>query len=186
MQFEATLGKLAIGQSKQDYYGQQSGGEMALTLQIKQPAPPRRPNEPYGLSQQPPELPKRKAKESDEEYEVRSRAARERLDDYESGRRRYAEQLAQFERDLVDFQPRLVAYMQLVGITAVFGNSTVRVTIEPTNQELLPGFEANLLPAPETVPGMGNLIRRAEMVVAEDPGVPEDEYGDEAELGEDE
>ncbi len=46
----------------------------------------------------------------------------------------------------------VMSYAQLVGIAAVFGNQPMTVELTPANQDILPGFQANLLDGPAEDP----------------------------------
>lgn len=186
LQFEATLGGVKVTTPKAAYtYGEPAAGELHLTLTVRQPAPPRQPVKPYELERQPPSLPKRKRGESDEDYEERTARPREELAHRAETEKRYAADMERWRQAVLGARDRTMAYAQLVGVAAVFGSKPVTVTIEPADQDLLPGFEASLLAPPEPLTSGDRLpdaVRAAAVVDEFDEELAHDELVD----GEDE
>lgn len=150
LQFEATLGGVQVKQSKSDGYGSgPKGAELVLSLSVKQPTKPQQPYKWPFLDKPRPELPKQKKDENAAAYEGRCTAIRSEQERWDAELARYQRETARYAAEVEALRDRTLAFAQLVGISAVFGNQPVTVTIEPAGQELLPGFEVSLLAPPE-------------------------------------
>lgn len=62
---------------------------------------------------------------------------------------RYARETADYTREMQTLTPQIMAFAQIAGLVAVFGGQTVTLTLEPQAQDLLPGLDVMMLPAPE-------------------------------------
>lgn len=178
LQFEATLGGVQVKQSKSDGYSAgPKGAELVLSLSVKQPSPPREPFKSYFLEKPRPELPKQKKGEEDAEYEGRCSAIRSEQERWDAELVVYQQKLAAYHADVEALRDRTLAFAQLVGISAVFGNQPVTVTIEPAGQELLPGFEVSLLapPEPKAETTAAERVAAASFPEADDPDWDDEE-----------
>lgn len=155
--FDAKIATIAVRPAKDN--GSRNRFDLGLT--IEQPDAPRRPNVPFEFSDGPdrskwkprPPLPKRKPNESDEEFDDRCGNEVKQRDRYEAARASYNDGLQRYVKELAEYRIRVMAYASLVGLASVFGHQTVNVVITPSNQDILPGFAAELIAPVE--PGAG-------------------------------
>ena len=119
-------------------------GRFDLTLTIEQPDPPAPPSVPWKFAAdhdrsawkaRPEDIPEEAA-----EYQERVRE-QER---YDTERAEHERQQVEYQRLAALYRQRVMAYAQVVGIASVFGNQTVTVVLMPSNQDLIPGFAAEL------------------------------------------
>lgn len=119
-------------------------GRFDLTLTIEQPDPPTPPAIPWKFMAEhdrstwrvrPEDFP-----EDGPDHEERS-SEQER---YDHARAEYEQLHAAYQRLAGLYRERVMAYAQVVGIASVFGNQTVTVVLMPSNQDLIPGFAAEL------------------------------------------
>lgn len=171
LEFEAKLAGVKPVIAKVSEYGQTSPGRLEMTLAIEQPSPPRSPRIPYefdrhggGWKDRPEDL---KGKAADDEAKAAARKAEQER--YDAARARWDQEMKDFGAQQAGYQSRLVAYAQLVGISAVFEQQVLAVRMSPL-QDVLPGFGVSLLPAPAP----------ADEPVQEEPG-----WGDEDDEDED-
>ncbi len=130
-------------------------GKCELGLTVEQPEPPRPPAIPWEFADGPsrnhwkprPSPGRPKAKESDQEYEARKGEVLKEQDRYDKARVTFDLAFGQHQEKLVVYRRQVMAYAQLVGLAAVFGNQVVSVAITPANQDLLPGFAEELISA---------------------------------------
>lgn len=144
--FEAKLAGVKPVMAKRDEFsGRTSGGRLELTLSIDQPQPPEIPYQFHSRSSQG----ARWAPAPTIGNFGHIKDAEKQQAEFESARRHYEEAKAKYERQVAAYGPRAVAYAQLAGLTVVLGNQLLRVTMEPIGDSgMLPGFGAQLLPAP--------------------------------------
>lgn len=139
--FEGTISGCKPIMTKADaYQGGARTGKLELTLTIPQPTPPTKPQIPYNFAT---------GYGADAEWRPRSDFEEEQtLELYDSRRSEYDEEVVRYLEALEGHRSRVISYANLVGLAAVFGNETVNVVITPANQDVLPGFGLDLLPAP--------------------------------------
>lgn len=192
LEFEATLTAVKPVIAAKDQYGYGKAGKLEVTFAIPQPDMPKAVQVPYalqgsggkGIKERPKPVTEKKKGEADPTFETRKVES-------ESSIRHYDQQMAQweadkrrYERQAGAYQARLVAYAQLVGLAAVFGNQDLRVVVYPKTS-LLAGFGVQLLAAPEEDPEeaiAGALSRGSDILLddADDEEIyPDDEGGDE-------
>lgn len=148
LDFTARIGGVKIAPAKTDYSGQH--GAVDITLHVEMPGEPREPHKPYTLEyERPPTAPVRGKKESDEKFEARQAEYERVMENRERVQQAYDADVAAWRQAVAAAAPRRLAYAQLVGIAAVFGATPLKVTLRPDNQDLLPGFQAQLM-APGT------------------------------------
>lgn len=153
LQFEATLGGVQGKQGKSETYSTDpKGAELQISLTVKQPVAPRAPRRPWITDKPRPELPAREEGETDAAYNKRTKKEREELARWDEADGEFRQAQAAYSAALVSLRDRTLAFAQLVGIAAVFGNKPVTVTIEPADQDILPGFQASLLGAAKDGP----------------------------------
>jgi hypothetical protein len=158
-----------------------------LVLKVAAPQAPRAPSIPYQWSsvgggnstwRPRPEDIKRKPKETDEDYAsnpVRLRREAEQAS-YDDAHTRWEQDMLASRAGALRHRDRLMSYAQLVGVASVFGGQQMTVVLTPADQDMLPGFSANLLaPVEESEPSL---------IEEEDAGFPDPDGDDEE--GEDE
>lgn len=148
--FEARIAGVAVKSAKEDPYGGRtaSGGQLEVRLLVAQPEPPRRPGIPWEHMVRGPggtttdtwkPRPETPAKgQSKHDF-----ASLQRY--YDAARARWDTEMEEFNRTMAGMRDRTIAYAQLVGLAAVFGNRAVSVVITPVDQDLLPGFGVALV-----------------------------------------
>lgn len=176
LDFDATLVKVAPTMAKASPYGygEPTAGALEVTFRIAQPTPPAPVKVPYELTannvsavgatikKRPTKLtkaqwPTRPADMTDEQYEALKAEMLTMLQErYDRSLAAYDTQVQQYERALAAAAPRLMQYAQLVGLSALLGNTEVSVTVAPKHQTALAGFfEGSIVlrelppPAPE-------------------------------------
>lgn len=154
LEFEAKLVGVKPVIGSFDDYGNSKAGRLEVTFAIAQPAAPKKPVPNYeiasGLSQiKPrPEVPAEAKKgESVVTFEKRKAEAEADQVRYDRALERYNRELASWDQAMAALSARMLSYAQLVGLTAVFGNTELRVVVHPKTR-LLEGFGVSLLAAP--------------------------------------
>jgi hypothetical protein len=160
LEFEATLVGVKPVIAKKDQWGQGSAGKLEVTFSIPQPDSPKKPrpgwqlqgNDPRSdkIAARPADLTDADKKKGEAEKTFGERKARvlEEQKNYDRQLTQYQADMKRFERQVSSSQGRLIAYAQLVGLAAVFGNQDLRVVVHPKTS-LLEGFGVQLLAAPD-------------------------------------
>lgn len=157
LEFEATIAGVSVKSPKEDPYSHAlSGGGLELKLLVQLPEGPKPPAigwkwaDGHASSQQwkprPSDLP-RKKNETDEAYAARADVvalAKEQAD-YDASRARWDEEMVVYRAASARHAQRLMSYAQITGIASVLGNQRLLISVEPYNQDLLPGFTTSLL-----------------------------------------
>lgn len=148
LEFEARLTSVKPVVAKGESYNR-SNGRLEVTMAIAQPEPPRPPHVPYMWSTnndtwkgRPADLTGKAATD-----EAKVAARKQEQERYDEDRAKYEREFAKYERERDQFQQRTIAYAQLVGLAAVFGDTTLTVRMTP-KQDVLPGFGVSLLAEP--------------------------------------
>lgn len=157
LSFEATIGGLKTVMEKASTYGQPTPGRLELTLFIDQPKQPAAPQEwnDYRTGKM-----VSRPKTADEQPVFRYIASPKKgatLEEQEAAKHKGLEKAqaawdvahAKYLRQVEATRDLTLRYAQLVGISAVFGHSPLRVAITP-QQELLAGFGVDMLIAGAT------------------------------------
>ena len=119
-------------------------GHFDLTLTIEQPDPPTPPPVPWKFTADNDRTAwKSRPEDVAEEAEEHEERLREQ-ERYDTERAGYEQQEADFRGLLALYRAKVMAYAQVVGIASVFGSQTVTVVLMPSNQDLIPGFAAEL------------------------------------------
>lgn len=154
LEFTAEIANVkTIATKKSAGYGADAGGKLELTLVVEMPKAVRKPGIPWewkaasggadAWKDRPSDVVERRKNESDDSFAVRT-SERER---YDEARDRYERLMRDWRVANAAHSQRVMAYAQLVGIAAVFGGQKLRVMLVPENQDMLPGFEVELLDA---------------------------------------
>jgi hypothetical protein len=168
--------KTSLAKSAANEWSQGAGGKLELTLSVEQPKAPSAPRKPApdyrwedrsttGKMRPRPGDQTRKKDETDEEYEARDAVQKRRAEqqEWDAAEHHWVAQLAEYHNKVLPayqaaasaHRERVMAYAQLAGIMAVFGNTLVRVELTPIEQDLLPGFSVSLLaPVAEAEPSL--------------------------------
>lgn len=140
--------------------GDYDSGNLELVLKVESPKNPRPPEIPWvwqdrstgrvAWKKRPDDV-QRKKGETDEEYEAREAVVQRKAQQqsYDVSKSRWEASFASYTSQCREHAGRVMSYAQLVGIAAVFGNQEMTVELTPANQDILPGFQANLLAQPE-------------------------------------
>jgi len=139
--------------------GDYDSGNLELVLKVESPKNPRPPAIPWEWQDRStgrvawkkrPEDIQRKKGETDEEYEAREAVVQRKAQQqsYDFSKSRWEASFASYTSQCREHAGRVMSYAQLVGIAAVFGNQEMTVELTPANQDILPGFQANLLASP--------------------------------------
>lgn len=155
IKFKATIGKTAIspGAGTPGAYNYKPGS-FDVTFRVSQPMiTADRPgktiwieNATVDVSNPPGPAPERKPKEKDFSFSKREAAWR----GHRNGHDRYLRQLEAYNAALEAYQPQMLAWAQLLGLSGLFGGKDVLVTLSPADQGLLPGFTLDALAPPAT------------------------------------
>ena len=140
--------------------GDYDSGNLELVLKVESPKNPRPPGIPWewqdgstgrvAWKKRPGDV-QRKKGETDEEYEAREAVVQRKAQQqsYDFSKSRWEAAFGVYTAQCREHAGRVMSYAQLVGIAAVFGNQEMTVELTPANQDILPGFQANLLAQPE-------------------------------------
>ncbi len=119
-------------------------GKFELGLTIEQPDPPTSPPVPWKFAADHDRSAWR-ARPEDIRLEAAEYQERVREQErYDNERAEHEQQLAEYQRLAALYRQRVMVYAQVVGIASVFGNQSVTVVLMPSNQDLIPGFAAEL------------------------------------------
>lgn len=135
--------------AKQDEYGRGRAGSMEMTLVVDQPQQEKKPTLPYWMAAGADQPMTREQYEATLDADLTTLKRNESLDRYDKSLAGYTRELEAWQQRQGSFHERLRSYASLVGIAAVFGHQKLAVTLTPAEQDMFPGFELNLLPAPE-------------------------------------
>lgn len=156
--FEGTIAGCKPVLAKVNQYGEGTKGRVEVTLVVDQPFQERKPAPPYryrdasglGFASRD-RIEERLVADESNTPEQRERE----LAEYDREFAEYTQLMTAWETKQAGFQEQLRSYASLVGIAAVFGNQKLVVTLTPANQDVLPGFELDLLgPAPSATEDM--------------------------------
>ena len=138
LEFEAKLSGVKPVMAKVNDYGSTSKGKLLVELEITQPAPP---TVPYQYDD-------RQGGWKPRPKVAGGKDAEEKAKNLEREQAAFDEARAKFDKELEAFRPMALAYAQLVGLATVLGNQKLRVSMTAIESGMLPGFSAQLLPAP--------------------------------------
>lgn len=145
--------------AKKDQYGMGKAGSLEMTLVVDQPQPAPRPRLAYNYEADEGGLITKEDYEANLERrfpDLTAAKKKQELAAYDAYVADYNQQMAKWEQAQASFTARLRSYASLVGIAAVFGNQKLAVTLTPAQQDMFPGFELDLLPAPEGNASLGS------------------------------
>ncbi len=155
MGFKASIVDVKPVIEKKAQYGATTPGELRVTLAIKQPQPPTPPREPVApripwnlsVDQQEKEWIERPTADADgKKFDVAKKAFDTQKVKYDAEMEKHQAAVANFESGpLQRFRENLLQYTWLPGMAMVFGDKTMKVTLRPDDQDMLPGMGVALL-----------------------------------------
>jgi len=153
LKFTGLVTKTEIVSPKDTYNGVQGGG-LNVTLRIDMPEPPKEPGN-WSKPGREPDAPTKAEDETDAAFAKRKKFYEAEHRIWEKECKAWNASVEEYERELADLQGRQLQYAQLVGVGALLGRRKVTVTIQPQDQDLLPGFGATLMESDRLALGSG-------------------------------